>query len=96
MIDEPTSDQIETLRDNYERGAIDVVTFQNAEDDIYRGEQNSYAQASYDVNADGGQPEWPPDETALDQGLTRATFIVVVVLLALGVAGLGLVGWSVL
>ncbi len=32
--------------------------------------------------------------STLDKGLDYATFVVVVVLLALGIAGLGLVGWS--
>ncbi len=88
--DEPAR-QIAVLRDNYERGAIDVVTFLNAMDDIWDSVPNSYGQATYDINADGGEPQWPgsDEQDALDKALTG----LMVVLFCLGCSAFVVLGY---
>jgi len=43
----PLEEQLEHLRRNYVSGAIDLVTYLGAVEDVYAGVPNSYAQAGY-------------------------------------------------
>ena len=87
----PSTSELLTLHDNYQRGAIDIVTFQNAMDDLWKGIPNSYAQAPYDANADGGEPTWPDEPGVLDRGIGAMTLLVMIVLVCLGATALILV-----